>query len=253
MYFSPCFIEHFVQWWRLFGSPVSIPIRHGKLFPTGEPKSKSLGDHLNTVKYKIVINPLAIGFFCTDQDTFLNVKGGGSAGLKARMNAFSVDLHQRREVVRQHEDEDEAALKTERNFHEIEISLSDIDLRVIRASNHRNRRRDSSDAKNTTGASVYRSMSGSASIPLSESTSPSSSFEKEYSFQWVDPSDYAILDSVPQQQQMPCKSRIEVFPFVFSPLFNFVRQDNEHDAERRDYLRQTHDCIFGKATSKFKN
>jgi hypothetical protein len=257
MYLSPCFIEHFVQWWRLFGSPVSIPIRHGKLFPTDAPDSKSLRDHLNTVKYKIVINPLAIGFFCTDQDTYLNVKGGGSAGLKARMNTFTVDLHARKEVVRQHEDEDEAVLKTERNFHEIEISLSDIDLRVIRASNRRHRRRDSTDAKaaaTTAEASVYRSTSGSESIPLSEHTD-SSSFgnqEKQYSFQWMDPNDYVILDSVPQQQQIPCRSRVKVFPFVFSPLFNFVRQDNKYETERRDYLRQTHDCIFGKAMGMFQ-
>lgn len=258
MYLSPCFIEHFLQWWDLFGSPVSIPIRHGKLFPSDEPKSKSLGDYLNTVKYKIVINPLVIGFFCTDQDTYLKVKGGESVGLKAKMNTFSVDLHARREVIRQHENEDETTLKTERKFHEIEIGLSDIDLRVIRSSKHRNRRQSSADPKNsTTAASAYYSMSGSASIPLSDQTdsTSSSSFrnqEQQYSFQWVDRNDYVTLEMVPQQQQIPCRSKVEVFPFVFSPMFSFVRQDNENDNERRDYLRQTHDCIFGKIMGKFK-
>ncbi|KAG2234621.1 hypothetical protein INT48_003429, partial [Thamnidium elegans] len=209
MYISPCFIEHFSHWYGLLGSPISIPVRQGTLFPHDQEKSKSFGEHLNTVKYKFVINPLAIGFFCTDEESYMHVKGGGSAGLKALVSQFSVDLHQRREL-----NPVDASLKAEMSFHELEIELHGIDLRVIKASQ-------------------------------------SASVEEEVldGFQWVDPRDYVILDSVSyaHQNHIPYK-KIGVHPFAFSPLFYYVRQNDEGSTASRDYLRQTHDCIMGKGT-----
>lgn len=218
MYISPCFIEHFSHWYKLLGSPVSIPIRQGKLFPRTEAKSKSFGEHLNTIKYKFVINPLVIGFFCTDEESYLNVKGGGSAGLKATVHAFSVDLHQRREVI-----VETTAVKTAMIFHEVEVELHDIDLRVIKMSQ------------------VSKTNESS-----SEATSIDDD-EKSSGFQWADAKDYVILDSVPQVQENNSRhTKIEVHPFAFSPLFYYVKQEDEAGTEKREYLRETHDCIMEK-------
>lgn len=234
MHLSPCFIEHFLEWYRMFGDSISLPIRHGKLFPTDEPKARSFGELLNTIKYKIVIDPLAIGMFFTDLETYLNIKGGGSVGLKARVSSFSVDLHQRREVVKS------LQKKTEISLHEVEVQLTDIDLRVIKAIHYK--KMDLQDQR-----SSY-TKSTSESVPLSDArTEATSSFSAEdvnSSFQWIDSKDFIIMDSI--TRQLPRYSKTEVFPFAYSPLVHFVRQTDEQDMEKREYLRQTHDCIFGK-------
>lgn len=222
MYISPCFIEHFSHWYRLLGSPISIPIRQGSLFPHDAEKSKSFGEHLNTVKYKFVINPLAIGFFCTDEESYMHVKGGGSAGLKAVVSQFSVDLHQRREL-----NAVDPSLKAEMSFHELEIELHSIDLRVIKAS-----------------------LSTASSVEVEDDDEEE---EKEDKFQWVDPRDFVILDSVSFMHQNRIRyKKIGVHPFAFSPLFYYVRQNDEGSTSSRDYLRQTHDCIMGKGIGNYK-
>ncbi|OAC99376.1 hypothetical protein MUCCIDRAFT_84313 [Mucor lusitanicus CBS 277.49] len=242
MYLSPCFVNHFQQWFRLFGSPVSIPIRQGKLFPTAEVKARSFGELLNTIKYKIVVNPLAIGFFISDQETYLNMKGAGSVGLKARVNSFSVDLHSRREMIRPSNSEEtvqEDLLKTEINFHEAEVELSDIDLRVIRAR-HRNKANTPTASQPPSAKSVAESTAYSQEASFFDGDND----ESCYSFQWIDAKDFVILDAV-NKQPFLSRSKIDVFPFAFSPLFYYMKQHDEPGAEKRDYLRRTHECTIG--------
>lgn len=234
MYLSPCFIKHFMTWYRLFGSPISLPVRQGKLFPRDEPKSPSFGEHLDTVKYKIVVSPLGIGYFCTDDEAYLDVKGGGSAGLKARVNAFSVDLHSRKEVIKvDSPTTSDEATKTERIFHEVELELHDIDLRVVKSSHAKGLQ--TADNKSTS-TSYYDAAS------FDEDDDENST---KYSFQWVDSKDYVLLDSVPQQNNLS-RRKIEIHPFAFSPLLYYIKQNDEVGTERRQYLRGTHDCIMGK-------
>lgn len=255
MYLSPCFINHFQQWFRLFGSPISLPIRQGKLFPTDEAKAKSFGELLNTIKYKIVVNPLAIGMFISDQETYLNLKGDGSVGLKARVNSFSVDLHSRREIIRPNkmETQGDESLKTEINFHEAEVELSDIDLRVIRAYHRKKIPPNSNTSKGTTKSYSAKSISGSTAISEDHSYhgQEASSFDEDnhYSFQWIDAKDFVLLDAVHQQPPLS-RSKIDVFPFAFSPLFYYIKQNDEHGAEKRDYLRKTHECNIGNGMGK---
>lgn len=247
MYLSPCFVNHFQQWFRLFGSPVSIPIRQGKLFPTAEVKARSFGELLNTIKYKIVVNPLAIGFFISDQETYLNMKGAGSVGLKARVNSFSVDLHSRREMIRPSNSEEtvqEDLLKTEINFHEAEVELSDIDLRVIRAR-HRNKANTPTASQPPSAKSVAESTAYSQEASFFDGDND----ESCYSFQWIDAKDFVILDAV-NKQPFLSRSKIDVFPFAFSPLFYYMKQHDEPGAEKRDYLRRTHECTIGNGMGK---
>ncbi|KAL7329844.1 Protein SABRE [Mucor circinelloides] len=253
MYLSPCFVNHFQQWFRLFGSPISIPIRQGKLFPPAEVKAKSFGELLNTIKYKIVVNPLAIGLFISDQETYLNMKGCGSVGLKARVNSFSVDLHSRREMIRPNDVEavQDDLLKTEINFHEAEVELSDIDLRVIRARHRSNATHlSTTPSKSTSTSKPQSAKSISESTAYSEDHSyhgqEASSFDQEShcSFQWIDAKDFVILDAV-HKQPLLSRSKIDVFPFAFSPLFYYMKQHDEPGAEKRDYLRRTHECTIG--------
>ncbi|KAI8636510.1 golgi-body localization protein domain-containing protein [Parasitella parasitica] len=246
MYLSPCFITHFQKWIRLFGSPVSIPIRQGKLFPTTEAKAKPFGELLNTIKYKIEINPLAIGMLISDQETYLNMKGGVSAGMKARVSTFSVDMHSRKEVIRPNSMElssiDEP-VKTAFVLHEAEVELSDIDLRVIKAYH----RKSANGSKAPSRSYSAKSISGSTIYSEEQSyrphDAPSFDDENHYSFPWIDAKDFVILDAVHQLPPLS-QSKIEVFPFAFSPLFYYNKQHDEPGAEKRDYLRRTHECTI---------
>ncbi|CEP17090.1 hypothetical protein [Parasitella parasitica] len=247
MYLSPCFLAHFQRWIRLFGSPVSIPIRQGKLFPTAEAKAKPFGELLNTIKYKIVINPLAISMLISDQETYLNMKGGVSAGMKARVGSFSVDMHSRKEIIRPNKMKSSSTnepVKTAFVLHEAEVELSDIDLRVIKAYH----RKSATGSKTPTRSFSAKSISGSTTHSEDQSYYPHDipSFDEEnyYSFPWIDTKDFVILDA---EYQLPplSQAKIEVFPFAFSPLFYYNKQHDEPGAEKRDYLRATHECTFG--------
>lgn len=252
MHISPCFLEHSVDWYRMFGGPLTLPIRQGKLFPTEELKARSFGEILDTIKFKVVIDPLAIGMFFTDLETYLNIKGGGSVGLKARVSSFSVDLHQRREVTRSIAD-GSLQNKTDINLHEAEVQLTDIDLRVVKAVHYKNTDQGDQRAPNrsTTTKTYSKSFSESTSIPISDyATSSFSAEDDNSSFKWIDSKDFVILDSV--TRQLPHYTKTEVFPFAYSPLFHYVKQTDEVDTEKRQYLRQTHDCIFGKGIGKYR-
>ncbi|KAI9483680.1 MAG: golgi-body localization protein domain-containing protein [Benjaminiella poitrasii] len=241
MYLSPCFIDHFKQWYRLFGSPISIPIRRGKLFREETVKSRSFGELLDTIKYKILIDPLAIGLFCTDERTYLKGKGDGTVGLKARVHSFRVDLHQQKEVIASPDNKPQP--KTERNFHEAEIELTDIDLRIIKV----NRRRNKATSAKSSGKSVSESVYTAATdYSYYNETIYSIDDDASYNFQWVDAKDFVVLDPVPQNPTLS-HLNVEMHPFAFSPLFYFVRQNDEEGASKRKYLRQTHDCTLGKS------
>ncbi|KAI8880775.1 hypothetical protein K501DRAFT_275281 [Backusella circina FSU 941] len=229
MYLSPCFVEHFMNWFRMFGSPLSLPVREGKLFPSGESSPpKKFGEHLNTIKYKICVNPLAIGYFCTEDEAIPDT--GGSAGLKAIVSSFSVDLHQRREIVKT-KFNDMEPVKTEMNFHEIELQLQEIDLRAVRAEY----------TQKTQPVKTNYHVN-----PNEEYQSDVYSLHNETSQTnyWIDSSDFVML-SIKSMFENP-NTKINIHPFIFSPLFHYIRQSDEHGTEKRRYLRDTHECIMGR-------
>ncbi|KAI8978602.1 golgi-body localization protein domain-containing protein [Pilobolus umbonatus] len=219
MYLTPCTITHFAQWLKNFGGPLSFPVRQGSLYTAGEVRrSVSFGEHLDTIKYKIMLQPLAISFFCTDQDHTLIKQ---FVGLKAQVKSFSMDLHKRREIVLHHFKDNEVTkehIQAKRIFHESQLQLVDIDLRAIKTT--------------YTSPSKQRS----SEVEDGATTNP-----------WMDPRDYVLFETVPGSQ-VQIISHTEVHPFVFAPLVYHGRQNDETGTEKRDYLRQTHDCMMKKPT-----
>ncbi|KAG1591659.1 hypothetical protein G6F48_003155 [Rhizopus delemar] len=215
MYLSQCFIDHFAAWYQLFGGPLSLPIRQGTLWPTEEKRAKAFGDHLDTLKYKVLLDSLSVGFFCSEEGSCLK-NGRGSVGLKAHVRDFSIDLHSRREIV-----ENQGFIKVERSFHEVKLQMSDADLRVIKASGEKGR----------TGR-MKTSMDSSSHNRHSFADSTYSAYESMYNCRWVDPGDYILLEPLSTGNKQPEYTNTEVHPFLFSPLIYFVKQNDQEG----DYL-----------------
>ncbi|KAG1238897.1 hypothetical protein G6F35_000370 [Rhizopus arrhizus] len=215
MYLSQCFIDHFTAWYRLFGGPLSLPIRQGTLWPTEEKRAKAFGDHLDTLKYKVLLDSLSVGFFCSEEESCLK-NGRGSVGLKAHVRDFSIDLHSRREIV-----ENQGFIKVERSFHEAKLQMSDADLRAIKASGEKGR----ADRMKT-------SMDSSFHNRHSFADSTYSAYESMYNCRWVDPGDYILLEPLSTGNKQPEYTNTEVHPFLFSPLIYFVKQNDQEG----DYL-----------------
>ncbi|RCI07326.1 hypothetical protein CU098_003728 [Rhizopus stolonifer] len=139
MHLSPGFLDHFVSWVRLFGGAMGYPLRSGPLFPKLDVRpTKKLGKHMSTLKYKIVINPLTIGCFVKDENVdSKNVSVqelGDSVGLKGFVKGFSLDIHQRREIVNISSYKlDQKQLKANWPIQEAEVQLKNIDIRAVRA------------------------------------------------------------------------------------------------------------------------
>lgn len=233
MYLSQCFIDHFAAWYQLFGGPLSLPIRQGTLWPTEEKRAKAFGDHLDTLKYKVLLDSLSVGFFCSEEGSCLK-NGRGSVGLKAHVRDFSIDLHSRREIV-----ENQGFIKVERSFHEVKLQMSDADLRVIKASGEKGR----------TGR-MKTSMDSSSHNRHSFADSTYSAYESMYNCRWVDPGDYILLEPLSTGNKQPEYTNTEVHPFLFSPLIYFVKQNDQEGVNKQEYLRMTHDCIMNEKIGK---
>ena len=85
----------------MFSGTMSLPVRQGKLWPGVEKSSKKFGRHLATIKYNLLLSPLYMSHIYKHKDAEDYSAGVVSAtGLKARLDSFMFDLHQRREEFR---------------------------------------------------------------------------------------------------------------------------------------------------------
>ncbi|KAI9488532.1 golgi-body localization protein domain-containing protein [Zychaea mexicana] len=247
MHLTPGFIDHFVTWFRLFGGAMSYPMRNGALFPRADPRpTKKFGKHMRSMKYKVMLHPLTIGYFYKDQNAVDDKRleeTGDSVGLKALVSAFNVDIHQRREItdVENHK-LDQKRLKANWPMHEAEVHLKSIDLRAVRAKYSAN------------GVSSQHSAPSIAVGGLSESSDSSvdpdlmdgmDRFEDEDTgpSDWVDFDDFVELQ-VLSPDNAPI---VQVLPFAYSPCLYYLKQTNRADREKYRYLRNTHNCIMGTA------
>lgn len=254
LHLSPGFVDHFLQWFRLFGGGMGLPIRAGSLFPKEDSRaSKKFGKHLSTVKYKIVTNSLSIGWFEKDEQSLYSINGTGqTVGMKASVSSFKVDLHQRRIITKIDSEEfGRERIKPHWLLHEAQIQLSDLDLRVVQATYSNIDPGD--EFEYGRHAAVPSFVVDETSTLNSESTQTfgsngsefdeSSSFSDNVSLDWVDLDDYVELDL----RTPDFRPSVSVFPMMFSPNICYFKQTNREDVERYHYLHGTHECILGSA------
>lgn len=129
IHLSPRAWELFREWFDLFDTSVTTPVKKGKLFRSHS-SSVKFSRHLMTFKYLFDLSPLYLfhGYRLdlTDPDTNKLI------GLKARMDKFEFDIHQRKELMmRQNTALDKKTQFLEMKFYLGAMSLTDVDIRLI--------------------------------------------------------------------------------------------------------------------------
>ncbi|KAK6460767.1 mitochondrial protein [Scheffersomyces coipomensis] len=134
IHLTPGVFKHFFHWWKLFASNMTLPVRRGILF--GElKKSAKFSQHLFTNKFIFDLKDLFISHIYRDETIDHDEDRVECIGVRAKMDAFQVDLHQRKEPrFEVHEGLSRNKKILKMNFNVGEVSFSGIDVRVIRAS-----------------------------------------------------------------------------------------------------------------------
>ncbi|KAI8059019.1 golgi-body localization protein domain-containing protein [Gilbertella persicaria] len=256
MHLTPGFMEHFVSWFRLFGGAISYPLRSGSLFPKLDTRpSQKFGRHMKTMKYKIVVNPLTVGYFLKDTtieaDNVTTEELGEHVGLKGFVKNFSVDMHMQREIVNiSNYKLDQKRLKANWPISEAEVQLKNVDLRAVRATYSGEANDEftataaasSLSAENLSSHADYVSDSSVNGLNMMEGLNYKCNNDSDSS-DWVDLDDFIEMGiSVPNV--LP---NVQVLPFAFTPCIYYLRQTNRDDMEKYKYLHKTHDCILGTA------
>ena len=114
---------------------MSLPIRHGPLFPSTQPPSKKFGKHCATIKYRLHLAPVFLAHTYT-QHSWEDWSRGHTKvlGIKGRIGTFNVDMHQREQEERVYSEHLKTTRKTlHKAFFRVEIDCKDTELRVLSA------------------------------------------------------------------------------------------------------------------------
>lgn len=229
---------------------MSLPVRHGRLFPTVQPPSKKFGKHTATIKYRIQLAPVYIAH-TYKQETWQDWRDGMTTvlGLKGRIGAFNVDLHQREQEERTWSE----PLKTTRKrlhkaFNRAEIDCKEIDARVIAA-----RFRDDRKAEIDTGVE-HEDTDMADLLGLGEDI-------PDEDLPWIDLDDFRDLgvhfcDQYPQMRITPCFRSPRLTYSRFSQA-NVFSQSPEEDAidggpkPSKFGSEPTHTCLMDKSAGEW--
>ncbi|KAN0066097.1 Protein SABRE [Thecaphora frezii] len=225
-YLTPLAWAHFWAWMRLFSSAMSLPIRHGSLFPDSAPPSPKFGRLLGTIKYRIDLKPLFIAHqymqftksdWAAGLRTFL--------GMKARLGVFRLDLHQRQqETVKEKPELGAPKIVFHKPFYEAEVDCSDIDLRMLCGQfDEPSQRLSEEGLDNLDDVTLEDLFAGDCSIPDSE-------------LDWVDLDDFVELEAAPLKDPKP---KLKLYPALTCPSFNYYRKIDSL-RERRDKEEKHH-------------
>lgn len=131
---SPGVFKHFFSWWKLFSGNMMLPVRRGPLF--GELKSSAkFSQHLYTIKFLFKFKSLFISHIYRDETVDVDDDKIECVGVRAKVDDFLVDLHQRKEPrIEVHEGLSRNKKIMKMNFNVGEVHLSGIDLRTVFAS-----------------------------------------------------------------------------------------------------------------------
>ncbi|PWZ01312.1 hypothetical protein BCV70DRAFT_158220, partial [Testicularia cyperi] len=218
-YFTPLTWFHFWAWMRLFNSAMGLPIRMGKLFPDSPPPSPKFGRFLGTIKYKIDLAPLFITHQYLQFDKQDWARGLRThVGVKARIGAFALDMHQRQqETIKDRPELGGPRIVLHKPFYEAEVNCRSIDLKTLAGQFH--------EEPNQLGDQDEQEMGESALTDLLAGDYTVSDQDLE----WVDMEDFVELGHPPTKDRNPT---IRMFPALICPQFNYYRK-TESKRERR--------------------
>ncbi|KAI4290470.1 MAG: hypothetical protein L6R35_000253 [Caloplaca aegaea] len=238
VHLTPRFFTHFLSWWSMFSGVMSLPIRHGKLFPGIEKTSKKFGQHLATFKYKVLLSPLFLAHVYKHKDAEDYSEDLVSAtGLKLRLSSFILDLHQRREEFAAQGQGRSKQMKTSgMRINQVQLDFDSADLRAVSASIAGTTAEDVRNA-NDEELAAYQEPAGSAD--LSKFNIP------DLDLSWVDMDDFVELDWILPAETNP---ETKIMPLAYSPRFTYFRETDRHGSVSGDPTRSS---SFGKEATHY--
>ena len=244
VHLSPRFFTHFFAWWSNFSGNMSLPIHQGSLFPGIEKSGKKFGRHLATIKYSLLLSPLFISHvykhkeaedFMQSEDTVF------ATGLKARLDNYRLDLHQRREEFNSEVRGMNKIVKTSgMRIYQTLLDLVSADIRAVSA----NITGTSVEALNRASTANLADFQEAASKPanLSSFTVP----DNDYT--WVDIDDLVEIDWTLPTDSNP---QTKILPLAFAPRFTYRRHTDHQGTISGDTSRsspfgyeETHPCVM---------
>jgi hypothetical protein len=246
VHLTPRFFTHFYSWWAMFSGAMSLPIRQGKLWPGIGKSSKKFGRHLATIKYNLLLSPLYMSHVYKHKDAEDYGSGVVSAtGLKARVDSFMFDLHQRREDFRTLVQAPEGQENSKQNqttgmrINQVQLDLIRTDVRAVSASIAGT---GSRDVDNATEEDMASCTQESLTADLSKFSIPDNDWG------WVDMDDFIELGWILPSNRHP---ETQILPLAFAPRFTYFRQTDHvthvsGDANRRSAFgnEPTHHCVM---------
>ncbi|CAO2651870.1 Nn.00g001530.m01.CDS01 [Neocucurbitaria sp. VM-36] len=246
VHLTPRFFTHFFNWWSMFSGAMSLPVRQGKLWPGVEKSSKKFGRHLATIKYNILLSPLYMSHIYKHKDAEDYGAGVVSAtGLKARLDSFMFDLHQRREEFRtlvqapKSQEDSKQNQTTGMRINQVQLDLIRTDVRAVSASIAGT---DPEEVDNATPEDLASYNQESLTADLSKFTIPDNDWG------WVDMDDFIELGWILPSGRHP---DTQILPLAFAPRFTYFRQTDHANNISGDKYRTsafgnepTHHCVM---------
>ncbi|KAF2014869.1 hypothetical protein BU24DRAFT_493378 [Aaosphaeria arxii CBS 175.79] len=246
VHLTPRFFTHFFNWWSMFSGAMSLPIRQGKLWPGIEKSSKKFGRHLATLKYNILLSPLYMAHVYKHKDAEdYDHEAVASTGLKARVDSFMLDLHQRREEFRtivqapKNQEDSKQNQTTGMRINQVQLDLIKTDVRAVSASIEGTNEEDVEGATSDTVAGYNQDH---IKADLSKFTIPDNDWG------WVDMDDFVELGWILPSDRNP---ETKILPLAFAPRFTYFRQTDHSDNISGDTHRSspfgrepTHHCVM---------
>ncbi|AMD20386.1 HDL358Wp [Eremothecium sinecaudum] len=135
MQLTPGVLNVFFSWWSSFFG--NMPIRRGNLFEKHN-RSPKFGEHIYSISYHADISPFFICHtYMNTSDSFQTDSANEMVefvGLKAKMDRYLMDLHQRKEVLHERNKELDVIKRVMRLlFKEGDVSTYNIDIRTLDA------------------------------------------------------------------------------------------------------------------------
>ncbi|CDR98696.1 hypothetical protein [Sporisorium scitamineum] len=226
-YFTPLTWQHFFAWVRLFSSAMSLPIRAGKLFPDSPPPSPKFGRFLGTIKYRIDLAPLFIAHQYRQhnkEDWAKEVRT--HVGVKARIDAFTLDMHQRQqETVKERPELDGPRIVFHKPFYEAEVKCDGIDLKTLAARLREDNGTMEAVEDQEVGENMFDDLFAE-DVLISDDE-----------LEWIDMNDLVELGMETITDPSP---KIRMFPAMVCPQFIYYRKV---DSKRERRAREMQDRV----------
>lgn len=213
---SPSVFEHFFAWWKLFAGNMMLPVRRGPLF--GElKKSMKFSQHMYTNKFQFQIKSLFISHFYRDEAFDPDEDEVECVGIKAKVDEFVVDLHQRKEPrIQVHEALDRNKKIMKMTLSLGEVHLVGIDMRIVSAMFEQN---------------VYSVKRNPDDVEFTLSV-----FDDDET--WFDFKDY---EDPFAPSLHGCNRKVLIHPMMYSKTFSYFRKMKAEGAVSEV---DTHECLL---------